>query len=343
MLFSILTPCYNSAKFIESTVNSFLSQNFADGELILLNDGSGDNTLEVITDLARRDPRIRVIDQKNSGVSVSRNHLIDEARGEWILFLDHDDQFLPDASTELRGLINSFPDAECFVFPCCLKDENGGVVQHIAPVFRDFGNQLFSGAEAFRWLYSEKKYRGQHWHPWRFVFRRECRPYFTPGVIHEDLDALPLYIAGLHSVCIAKVPYYLYTMDSPDAVTRSFSPKRVADICEVTSRLYEKMAQISSKQSCLQLPDEVLRGFKAMLAFNIFGYYQAVVLFPEPQRSQLLAFFESRKDWLLAIENPTFNSSLKVLCLRVLGVKKSARFFLYMNNIKNFFKRIFYR
>ena len=152
MLFSILTPCYNSAKFIESTVNSFLSQDFADGELILLNDGSGDDTLAVITDLTRRDPRIRVIDQKNSGVSVSRNHLIDEARGEWILFLDHDDQFLPDASMELRRLIHSFPDAECFVFPCCLKDENGGVVQHIAPVFRDFGNQLFSGAEAFRWL-----------------------------------------------------------------------------------------------------------------------------------------------------------------------------------------------
>ena len=342
MLFSILTPCYNSAKFIEATVNSFLSQNFTDGELILLNDGSSDNTLDVLTDLAQRDPRIRVIDQKNSGVSVSRNHLMEEAKGEWIFFLDHDDQFLPEAATELRQLIHSFPDAECFVFPCGLKDENGGIVEHIAPVFQEFGNQLFSGPEAFRRLYSEKKYRGQHWQPWRFMFRRECKPHFTPGVIHEDLDAMPFYIAGLHSVCIAKTPYYLYTMDSPNAVTRSFSPKRVADICEVTARLYEKMEQMSSKQSSLQLSDDVLHGFKAMLAFNIFGYYQAAVLFPEPQCSQQLAFFEAHKDWLLAIENPSFNSSLKILCLRVLGVKRAARFFLHINNIKNFFKRIFH-
>ena len=82
-------------------------------------------------------------------------------------------------------------------------------------------------------------------------------------------------------------------MDSPNAVTRSFSPKRVADICEVTARLYEKMEKMSSRQGDLQLPNEVIRGFKAMLAFNIFGYYQAAALFPEPQRSQQLAFFES--------------------------------------------------
>ena len=161
-------------------------------------------------------------------------------------------------------------------------------------------------------------------------------------MIHEDLDTLPFYIAGLRSVCIAKVPYYLYTMDSPDAVTRSFSPKRVADICNVTLHLYEKMEQMSAKQSSLELPPEVLRGFKAMLAFNIFGYYQAAALFPEPQRSQQLAFFECHKDWLLAIETPSLNSLLKILYLRVLGAKRAARFFLHANNIKNFFKRIFH-
>ena len=264
---------------------------------------------------------------------------MDEARGEWLLFLDHDDQFLPEALADLRRLIHSFPETECFVFPCRLKDENGGILERIEPVFREFGNKSFSGTEAFRLLYSEKKYRGMHWQPWRFVFRRECRPQFTPGVIHEDLDTMPLHIAGLHSVCIAAEPYYLYTMDSPHAVTHGFSPKRVADICNVTSRLYEKMDEITSRKSDLQLPDNVLRGFKAILAFNIFGYYQAAALFPEPQRSEYLAFFEARKDWLMAIGTPSFNSVLKILSLRVLGVKRSAHFFLFINNVKDFFSR----
>ena len=339
MLFSVLTPCYNSASFIASTVQSFLNQNFEDGELILLNDGSSDNTLEVLNECARKDSRIRVIDQKNSGVSVSRNHLMEEARGEWILFLDHDDLFLPDALTDLQKLVRSFPEAECFVFPCHLKDEQGGIIDRIEPVFRECGNKTYSGAEAFRRLYSEKKYRGLHWQPWRFVFRRDCKPCFTPGVIHEDLDATPLYLAGLRCVCIASAPYYLYTMDSPNAVTRSFSPKRVADICAVTSRLYEKMALITAGKSELQLSEEVLQGFKAVLAYNLFGFFQAAALFQEPQRSQHLASFD--KSWLVAIEPSSFNSVLKILSLRLLGVKGAALIFLFLNNVKNFFKRLF--
>ena len=339
MLFSILTPCYNSAAFIASTIDSFLSQDFDDCELILLNDGSSDNTLEVINNYARQDSRIRVIDQPNSGVSVSRNHLMDEARGEWVLFLDHDDHFLPGALTDLQQLILSSPDAECFIFPCCLKDENGRILTRIENVFRDLSGKSFSGAEAFRLLYSEKKYRGLHWQPWRFVFRREAKPHFTPGVIHEDLDAMPLYVAGRNSVCIAGISYYLYTMDSPHAVTHSFSPRRVADICDVTERLYGKMDQITAGESDLHLSDEVLNGFKSVLAFNIFGYYQAAARFPEPQYSHSLEFFESHKDWLLAIGNNSLSSSLKIFFLRVLGVKKAAQFFLAVNNIKNFLKR----
>ena len=339
MLFSVLIPCYNSAAFVASTVNSFLSQDFDDAELILLNDGSSDDTLNVINELARQNPRIRTLDQKNGGISVARNHLMAEAKGEWIVFIDHDDMLLPNALSDIRRLIHSFPETECFVFPCRLKDEKGGIVERAEPVFRDCGDRSYSGAEAFRLLYSEKQYRNQHWQVWRFVFRRECKPHFMPGVVHEDLDTMPFYIAGLHSVCISSVPHYLYTMDSPNAVTHSFSPRRVNDMCSVTARLYEKMDLISSGKSDLQLSDKVIQGFKALLAFNIYGYYQAAALFPEPQRSEILALFEEHKNWLLSIEDPRFYSFLKKLSLRLLGVKKSARFFIFINRVKSFFKR----
>ena len=337
MLFSVLIPCYNSAAFVASTVNSFLSQEFEDAELILLNDGSSDETMDVINVLARQNSRIRTLDQKNGGISIARNHLMAEAKGEWIVFLDHDDMLLPNALSDIRRLIHSFPETECFVFPCRLKDENGEIVERVEPVFRDCGDKSYSGAEAFRLLYSEKKYRNQHWQVWRFVFRRECRPYFVPGVIHEDLDTMPLYIAGLRSVCIAAFPHCLYTMDSPHAVTHSFSPRRVNDMCSVTARLYGKMDQIASGESNLHLSDKVIQGFKALLAFNIYGYYQAAALFAEPQRSEILAFFEAHKSWLLAIENPRFYSFLKKISIRVLGVKKSAGFFLFINRVKCFF------
>ena len=325
MFFSILTPCYNSAPFISATIGTLLGQDFDDWELILINDGSRDDTLEVISGYARRDGRIKVIDQKNSGVSVSRNRGISEASGQWIVWLDHDDAFMPEALLELKKLILAFPEAECFVFPYCAKMENRQESECIDRVFRDFGNRSFSGPEAFDLLYSQKKYRGQHWQPWRFVYRKESSPHFTPGVIHEDLDAMPFYIAGLRSVCIASRPFYRYTLDSPSAVTRSFSPKRVTDICNVMQRLYQKMDQISAGESDLKLSSRGLDGFKAGLAYNLFGYYRAADAFAEPERTQALAVFGSRKEWLLAIDTPWLQAVIKRFLLRTMGVKITAR------------------
>jgi glycosyltransferase involved in cell wall biosynthesis len=325
VFFSILTPCYNSAPFITDTIETLLAQDFDDWELILINDGSRDNTLEVLNALAQRDPRIRVIDQENSGVSVSRNRGIAEASGKWILGLDHDDAFMPGALSELKRLIDDTPDAECFVFPYCAKNEDGGVHECVDRVFREFGNRTFSGSEAFDLLYSQRQYRGQHWHPWRFVFRKECPPHFTPGVIHEDLDAMPFYVAERKAVCIAARPYYRYTLDAPTAVTRSFSPKRVADICSVTRKLYQKMDEISSGKSALNLSCQCLKGFRAVIAYNLFGYYLASDTFDEPERTQALSLFEANKEWLLAIDKPRFQAGIKRLLLRTLGVKNTAR------------------
>lgn len=326
MFFSILTPCYNSAPFISSTIQTLLTQNFDDWELILINDGSTDNTLDVICEYAQKDTRIKVIDQKNSGVSVSRNRGIAEASGKWIVWLDHDDALLPGALVELRQLILAFQDADCFVFPHCAKTENDQTYECIARVFHDFGNRSFSGTDAFDLLYSQKKYRGQHWQPWRFVFRKDYPPHFTPGVIHEDLDAMPLYVAGLRSVCIASRPIYRYTLDSPTAVTRSFSPKRITDICNVTQKLYQQMEQISAGKSELNLSGRHLSGFKALLAYNLFGYYYASDTFPEPERSQALSVFEANKNWLLAIDTPRFRAGIKRFFLHIFGVKNTVRF-----------------
>lgn len=330
VFFSILTPCYNSAPFISATIETLLNQDVDDWEWIMIDDGSQDNTLDVISEYARRDARIRVIEQKNSGVSVSRNRGIAEASGQWIVGLDHDDALMPGALHDLKQLILSFPEAECFVFPYYAKSETDRVTECVDRVFREFGNRSFSGAEAFELLYSRKQYRGQHWQPWRFVFRKETPPCFTPGVIHEDLDALPFYVAERKSVCIAARPFYRYTVDAPTAVTRSFSPKRVADVCNVMKKIYQKIDQISSGESDLNLSPGVLKGFKALLAYNLFGFYYASDAFAEPERTQALAVFEANKDWLLAIEDPWLQAGIKRFLLHTLGAKNTARFLRWM-------------
>ncbi|OGO23190.1 MAG: hypothetical protein A2144_11185 [Chloroflexi bacterium RBG_16_50_9] len=90
---SVVMPTYNRAHFIAETVQSVLGQTFADFELIVVDDGSTDNTKEVIGSL--KDPRIRYIYQENRGVSAARNTGIRTASGEYIAFQDSDDIWLP--------------------------------------------------------------------------------------------------------------------------------------------------------------------------------------------------------------------------------------------------------
>lgn len=88
---SIIVPIYNSEKYISRCIDSILNQSFIDYELILINDGSKDKSLDIIKEYEKKDKRIKVIDQKNEGVSKTRNKGIKLSKGKYIMFIDNDD------------------------------------------------------------------------------------------------------------------------------------------------------------------------------------------------------------------------------------------------------------
>lgn len=95
-LVSIVMPAYNSEKYITEAINSVIAQTYEDWELIVLDDGSEDDTLQIINKCALKDPRIKAYSNKmNMGVAKTRNKGIDLAVGEWIAFLDSDDMWHP--------------------------------------------------------------------------------------------------------------------------------------------------------------------------------------------------------------------------------------------------------
>lgn len=96
-LVSIVTPVYNSEKFISETIDSIQNQTYKHWELILVDDCSSDNSYDIISEYIKNDKRIRYIKlEKNSGAAVSRNTGIKNARGRFIAFLDSDDIWLPE-------------------------------------------------------------------------------------------------------------------------------------------------------------------------------------------------------------------------------------------------------
>lgn len=108
-MFSIIIPLFNKAAYIEKAVQSVLDQTCRDFELIIVNDGSTDNSLEVVQQYD--DARIRIIDQANAGVSTTRNNGVKEAKHELIAFLDADDWWAPTYLEEMLGMVEKYPDA----------------------------------------------------------------------------------------------------------------------------------------------------------------------------------------------------------------------------------------
>jgi teichuronic acid biosynthesis glycosyltransferase TuaG len=96
-LVSIITPSYNSARFVQDTLNSVLNQSYQNWEMIIVDDVSSDDSIEVIKKFTEKDNRIKLIQlENNSGAAVARNKAIEMAKGKYIAFLDSDDLWKPE-------------------------------------------------------------------------------------------------------------------------------------------------------------------------------------------------------------------------------------------------------
>ena len=123
-LISIIIPVYNAEKYINRCIKSIVNQSYQELEIIVVNDGSTDNSLSICETLATQDNRIKVISQDNGGVSKARNTGLRLAKGEYVMFLDSDDYMLPDMCKTMLDVLHS-KQADCVI--CGIKEPEGGL------------------------------------------------------------------------------------------------------------------------------------------------------------------------------------------------------------------------
>ncbi|HEY9003793.1 MAG TPA: glycosyltransferase family 2 protein [Mucilaginibacter sp.] len=129
---SIIIPVYNGSKYLAGTVHSVLDQDFDDWEMLIIDDGSTDNTKEIVFDLQNKENRITVYLKENSGVSDTRNYGMKLAGGEFIVFLDADDILGKDfLKSRLDALVQDENVAVCGSWVACI-DEYGKVIREYA-------------------------------------------------------------------------------------------------------------------------------------------------------------------------------------------------------------------
>ena len=113
---SIITPSYNSAKYIKQTIDSVRAQTYTDWEMLIVDDCSTDNTCDIVEAIAKEDNRVKLIRQEqNGGAAVARNRALENSTGRFIAYLDADDIWLPE---KLSRQVE-FMEQNDVAFSCC--------------------------------------------------------------------------------------------------------------------------------------------------------------------------------------------------------------------------------
>jgi hypothetical protein len=234
---SIVVPAYNAERFVEPCLSPVLEQMTAAHELVVIDDGSQDRTASAVQSLALRYPHctVRLVSQANCGLAGARNRGVQEALGDYILFLDADDMLLPGTLALLSDVIHAHaPDAIVCDFNMWRPD-NPRKSRRVS--FSHPADTLVRDRDAFLATY----FIDRHTYAWAHVFRREiyerqAQPVFPPGRTYEDVAAVPGLLAdcaSLYRLARPAIDYRQHASSMKNAVSCKWCVDYVAALQHV--------------------------------------------------------------------------------------------------------------
>ena len=237
MRLSIIVPVYNAAAFLDGCVDSIRGDTEKDWELILVNDGSTDESGSLCQHYAEIDDRIRVIHQQNRGPGGARNTGLADARGEFIWFVDSDDRIVPGALAQLRQAMEQY-EAEIYSFDYLADDGCG----HLRETSASFGprEQVFSLEEHPEALHSMPATWLRLWK--RSLFSENGISFPARAFYGEDLRTTVKLLSVAKSVVILPRTLYCY-LDRPGSLMNQASEGRNQHMLEAFSDLSRWFAQ----------------------------------------------------------------------------------------------------
>lgn len=260
---SVIVPIYNSSLFLERCIDSIIAQTSKDWELILVDDGSTDNSAEKCRDYANADSRIKYIFKENGGVSSARNAGLDAARGEFVMFVDSDDAIAP--NTLERVLCKQAEhNFDCVVWGC---DQNG----HIwAPGTDEEYEDISDFNKNFiRHLNTELLCPC-----WNKLFKRELiNPRFNESISHaEDFIFCLDYLKRCHNIAFIKDPLYLYDVYVSGSSTHHFKESNLTALEMMQHSVLDYIKQKEEYRLYAKYVRDLTFQFRLLLKDNAMPY-----------------------------------------------------------------------
>lgn len=300
---SVIVPVYNSSEYITRCIDSVIGQKYADIEVVIIDDGSHDDSLAVCKDIASKDSRVKVFSQPNSGASSARNRGLDIASGKYVIFVDSDDWIEPDM---IDGMMNVFRD-----------NPEVQIVQTRVPadMKNQVGNQFLCCNEAIRCLLE-----GSWWGPYCKLIRRDLigDTRFPEKTISEDYLFNYLLFNKANYIQYLDTCYYHRT-DRPDSLSKIQLSKRKFDEFYNVKEVRDRVS-IDYPQYKL-LADSHLAGTCLKLLFLIFENRAEKQYTDEME----LVLDCIRDNYYSFLKNPNINQHQRILLASCFS-KASARF-----------------
>ncbi|MGB7526473.1 glycosyltransferase family 2 protein [Sphingobacterium cellulitidis] len=263
-MFSIVIPLYNKGVSIIETIDSVLNQTFRDFELVVVNDGSTDNSLEVVKSF--RDSRIRIVNKSNEGVSSTRNRGIRESKYEWIAFLDADDLWEPNHLETIYKMILEYPSDCVFATSFLFSDKR-----------KVYGGEVFDNEVVKIDKYFDRALKGPV--IWTGIVVVHKSVFDSVGVFNpnlsrgEDLDVWAR-IGKNYSIIKSRKITACYRVETENKLTNSRSPleKSIVSVIDLKGKLgaekqYYKVIILDRLKQSIKLGDYA-ESFRILLKHN---------------------------------------------------------------------------
>lgn len=229
---SVIIPVYNVAEYLESCLNSVLAQTFRDIEIICINDGSTDNSLEILQQYAQRDKRVKIIDQENKGLSEARNVALNIAQGEFIAFIDSDDFY---AQNFLELLLNAQKTTGADIVGCNFQKiykttDVLETVSHVNPkIYKDALGVLLH------------KDNFIYFNVWNKLYKRHTigKIRFVPNIYYEDWVFNCCVFEQAQSFTWIKEKLYAYRIHNSSIMQSSFNEKKLHDYAKSIHEVHD--------------------------------------------------------------------------------------------------------
>ena len=246
-MISVIITLYNDEKYISSCLQSVITQSYKDIEIIIVNDGSTDNSLDIVKKIAEDDKRIKIINRKNGGRSAARNTGINNSIGEFLMFVDADDELEKDAIEKLYTAINK---------------DNSDVSVGAATVIYDIHSELKNND---KWYFSirycgvynitDKLIDDIHCSAWGKIFRKsiieQCKLRFPNKLNYEDSYWHWAYLTSCSKISCIKDNVYKYYRRKNSIMSLTFENKENTAIQHVY--IVEKICEFWKKNNKFEL------------------------------------------------------------------------------------------